>query len=222
MYCAMSCSWQTASCTRLATSGRAIAFGTGVTSADPEGRQPRTQRPHRDQPPPAQPGDARVPMHHLRVRDDVRPADVERPVHVEREHHRGGDQVAQHVPDRDRLDPVADPPRRDHDRQPLGEVAQHLERRRAGPDDDRRAQHDGRHAAVQQDAADLLAGAQVRRGAARAAEVDDALHAGRSGRLGELFRGAPVDVLEPALAERVDQVVHHLDPVTGGLEPVAG
>ena len=62
------------------------------------------------------------------------------------------DEVAQHVADGDRLDPDAHPAGRDHHRQALGQVAQHLERGRAGSDDHGGPQHRGRHAGGQQDA----------------------------------------------------------------------
>ena len=75
-----------------------------------------------------------------------------------------------------------DPPRHDHHRQPLGQVAQHLEAGAAAAEHDGGLQHGGRHAAVEQDAPDLLAAAQVRRELLalrrQPAEVDDAAHAG--------------------------------------------
>ena len=51
---------------------------------------------------------------------------------------------------------------RDHHRQPLGEVAQHLERRRSRAEHDRGPQHRGRHAGAEQDLGHLGARAQVR------------------------------------------------------------
>ena len=93
----------------------------------------------------AQPG---VGPHHVAVREDVRAADLDDPGHlgvVERAH-----EVVEHVADADRLAARAHPAGRDHHRQPLGEVAQDLERRAAGADDHRRPELGDRHAVRRQ------------------------------------------------------------------------
>ncbi|EOY45544.1 putative integral membrane protein [Streptomyces lividans 1326] len=185
---------------------------------DPVAGQPGGQHRHRQDQPSGQLGDAGVALHHLPVGQDVRAADVEGPGHLPR-HGRAAHQGAQHVPHGDRLDAGVDPAGRDHDRQPFGEVAQHLEGRRPGADDDRRAQHGRGHAGGQQDAADLGPRAQVRRqfalrhpGRGQAAQVDDAPHACRGGALGEGARRPPVGRLEVvATTQRVHQVVGHID-----------
>ena len=124
-------------------------------------------------------------------------------------------QVAQDVADRDRLDPGAHPAGGDHHRQPLGEVAQHLEGQRPGPDHGGGAQCRGRDAAGQQDLADLGPGAQVLAEVVvvgQATEVDDALHPGLPGGRGERAGDRLLGALEVrARADRVDQVVGDLD-----------
>lgn len=163
-----------------------------------------------------------VAAHHLLVRDHVRPADVEGPADLGR--HRGAaDEVAQDVTDGDGLAAGADPARGDHDGQPLGEVAQHLEGGRAGSDDDGGAQHGGRDGGGQEDLPDLGAGAQVRGefpdrdpGGGEPAQVDDPPDPCRVGLLGEDPGGGAVPVLEAgAGAEGVDEVVGHVDVAQG-------
>ena len=63
-------------------------------------------------------------------------------------------QVVQHVVDGDRLNLVAHPLRRRHHRQPVGQMADHLERRRPRADDDPRLQDHGLDARLEQDLAD--------------------------------------------------------------------
>ena len=161
-YCAMSCSLQTTSWIRLSTSGRAMLLGTGVTRPtqwlDSDGVSSGRVTIRRGW----QPGDRGVPLHHVAVGEDVRPADVEPAADLGR-HRRAADQVVQHVADGDRLDPGVQPARGDHHRQPVGEVAEHLEGRRAGADDDRGPQYGRRHSGGEQDLADLATGVQVRR-----------------------------------------------------------
>ena len=120
-------------------------------------------------------------------------------------------QVVQHVADRDRLALRVDPARRDHDRQHLGEVAQHLERQRARPDDHRRAEFGGRRRARRQDLADLVpaleVGGQLGPGA-HPAQVHDAFDAGGVRGVAEVRRGAGVGVGEVVAAtHRVHEVV---------------
>ena len=77
------------------------------------------------------------------VGDAVGPADLDDPAPVEVELDRL-DEVVEHVLDRDRLGQGPHPARRDHDRQPVDQRADHLEGGAAGADDDRRAQLEGR------------------------------------------------------------------------------
>ena len=74
-----------------------------------------------------QTGGLRVRGHHLPVGQDVRSADVESAVHFGG-HGRRSHEVAQDVAHRDGLDPGVHPAGGDHDRQSLGEIAEHLER----------------------------------------------------------------------------------------------
>jgi len=74
--------------------------------------------------------------HHLGVGQHLGTADVERAVRAGGDVERA-DQVVQDVADGDRLDSGPHPAWGHHDRQPLGEVTQHLERRAAAADDDR-------------------------------------------------------------------------------------
>jgi hypothetical protein len=127
-------------------------------------------------------------VHQLAVREDVGAADVERAAdgvgHAE-----ARCQVVQHVADGDRLALGGDPVRRDHHRQPVHEVAEDLERRRAAAEDHRRPEHGERHAAAGQLLLDLAARgevlAQARPGFAEPAQVDDAREAGVRGDCGE-------------------------------------
>ncbi len=177
---------------------------------------------HRHDEPSPQSGDGGVAAHHLPVGEDVRPADVEGPVDVGR-HAGGADEVAQYVADADRLGARVHPTGGHHDRQALGEIAQHLERGRARSDDDRGPEHRGRHRPLQEDPPDLGPGAQVggegtlgyaRRG--ESAQVDDPPDPGGVRLLGEDPGGPAVGVLEArAGAEGVHQVVGHVDPAHG-------
>ena len=106
----------------------------GADEAHPVRAQAWRQDRHRDHQPaqPAQPG---VGQHHVPVRQDVGTADLDdaRDLRVvERTA-----QVVQDVPDADGLATCLDPAGRDHHRQSLRELAQHLERRAARTDDDR-------------------------------------------------------------------------------------
>ena len=131
------------------------------------------------------------------------------------------DQVTQHVMDGDRLDAGVHPLGGDHGRQALGEVAEHLERRRSAADDHRGLQRGRRHAAGQQDVADLRAGAQVRRQfpglpGDDAAQIDDALHSrGFRGRGEGLRRGAVAPFERRVRAEGVDEVVGDVHALQG-------
>ena len=120
--------------------------------------------------------------------------------------------------DRDGLRARVDPARRHHQRQPLDEVAQHLERRAARPDHHRGAHVDELGDALAQQLRDLVAGAQVDRGVGagrpEAAQVDDALDAGGARRLAEVDRGGAVALGE--VVARARAAAHRVDQVVGG------
>ena len=199
MRASMSCSRMTQSYCSDSTSGTASRRGIGVTRFTqwPASHGVSTGRAAIGRC--GEPRLHRVAVHHLAVAVDVGTADVERPVHLGR-HLGGAEQVVQHVAHRDRLDAAAHPPRRGHVRQHLGEVPDHLERRRARPDDDARLQHDRRHAGVEQDPADLHAGAEVRRQPAgrgmQPAEVHDPTDAVLARRGGDVARDRELGRLE--------------------------
>ena len=96
-------------------------------------------------------------------------------------------------------------------------MAQHLEAGAAAPEHDRGLQHDGRHAAGEQDPPDLLAAAQVRRQllalGRQPAQVDDPPDAGvRARRRRTCAAAGAVGVLElGARADRVHEVVRDVD-----------
>ena len=168
------------------------------------------------------------PAHHLTVGEDLGASDLDLAGRVgvlagvgERPHD---------VVDRDRLRARVDPARRHHQRQPLDEVAQHLERGAARPDHHRGAHVDELGHALGQQLRDLVARAQVERGVGpgrpEAAQVDDALDAGGARRLAEVDRGRAVALGE--VVARVRAAAHRVDQVVGGAhalerlgEPVA-
>ena len=140
------------------------------------------------------------------------------------------DEVAQHVADRDRLAPGVHPLRRDHHRQHLGEVAQHLEARRARADDHRGAQLDRLDRARGEHLADVVPAAQVVAElgvvVAEPAEVHDATDAGGLGRAPEVLGDRPlarhpVGAVADAVHEehRDVDVGHRLGEVTGDVGP---
>lgn len=149
--------------------------------AHPVARQAGGEHGHRQDQPPRQARHGGVAPHHVEVRQHLGAADVEGAADLAGQGGAAGQQ-AQHVAHGDRLDPGVHPARGDHHRQPLGEVAQHLEAGGARADDDRRAQHDRRHAGGEQDAADLGTGPQVR------GQLP----------LGHLLRRQPAEIHEPA------------------------
>ena len=197
---------------------------------EPVRGQPRAEhrRGHDPQPPPHRP---REPAQHPLVGQRLRPHRVEdaarRRLRV-REPRQPLDQVGES----DRLAARAHPARRDHDRQVVDEVADHLERRRAGADDDASPQLGDGRAARSQPLARLAPRAQVRRRGARGrlepAEVDHAAHARAVGGLAERVRRPPVDGGEaPPRRHRVDEVVGDLGAVQraaerGAVEGVGG
>ena len=94
---------------------------------------------------------------------------------------------------------------RDHDRQARHQVAEHLERGAALPDDHRRAHVDELRHPLAQQLRDLVAGAQVLGGVlarrAEPAEVDHALDAGLARRLAEVHGRLAVAAGEVVVAE---------------------
>ena len=170
----------------------------------------------------AQPGDLSVDLHHVAVFEDVGAADVP----GSRLRHgagSGGDEVVQHVADRDGLDLVVYPLRRGHHRKAVGEVTNHFERRRTGADYHPGLQHDGLDAGGDEDLAHGGARGQVIRQfralRMQAAEVDDAPYPGPAGRSDHVLGGATFlgrEVLGEA--HRVHQVVDDVDVVEGLLQ----
>ena len=152
--------------------------------------------------------------HQLLVGEDLRAADV-----VDRARRLGdlrqAGQVFEHVVERDRLRARAHPARRHHRRQVEDEVADHLERRRAGADDDAGAHLGDGHAAVAQDVAGFAARGEVRRGLAgrlQAAEIDDALHAGARRGIAEVLGGHAIEPREVGPARhRMHEIVGDVD-----------
>ena len=136
------------------------------------------------------------------------------------------DQIAQHVPDRDRLAAGVHPLGRHHHREHLGEVPQHLEARGAGADDDRGAQLDRLDRSGREPDPDLVAApqvvAQLAGVRAEPAEVHDATDPGRLGRGAEVL-GDRILAFDPvrALADAVHEEHRHVDPVHRGRE-IAG
>ena len=168
----------------------------------------------------------RVAVHHLAVAQHIGAADVDGAVHVGR-HPRRAEQVVQHVAHRDRLDAVAHPLRRRHVRQHFGEVAHHLERRRARPDDDAGLQHERRHARCR--AGSRPTSTRERRCGdscdvfgVQAAEVHDAADGWPRPRPPRRSRPLPRSASLEALAgaHRVHEVVEHVD-VPRPLAPTA-
>ena len=128
-----------------------------------------------------EPGLRGVFLHHARVAEDLAAADVEGAVDRAFERRRP-DEVVQHVADGDRLDLVAHPAGGGHQGQRLGQVPDHLERRRTGADHDAGLENDGVHRTVEEDLAHGFAGPHVGGefgvGGVQAAQVDDPVHAG--------------------------------------------
>ena len=185
--------------------------------SDPVTRQGGREERRLDDEAPGEMSHGGVPLHHLLVREDLGAADVEGAVDVGRQL-RAADEVPQHIPDRDWLDPRRQPLRCDHRRETLGEIAQHLEGRRAGAEDHRRFQDDRRHAGREQDLPDLGPRLQVRREVAalgvQAPEVDQPAQLGIAGRGRKRRCGLPIGLGEPMSgAQRVNQVVRDVDAV---------
>ena len=129
--------------------------------AQPQAGEPRGEHGNRHHHPP-QPPPAGVQAHELPVGHAVGAADLHDAALGQR--HTGGlGEVGEHVLDRDRLRQGAHPPGRHHHRQPVHKGPDHLERRAARSDDDRRPQLQCRHPRRRQGAPDLLAAGQVGR-----------------------------------------------------------
>lgn len=166
------------------------------------------------------PADGGVPPHHVLVRDDVGPADVEGAVDVVRQP-RASHEEAEHVADGDRLDARAYPARGHHHGEPLGQIPQHLERGRTRPDDHGGPQRGGGDPRGQEDAAHFGAGPQVRgqrvlgySGRGQPAQVDDPPDSGGARLLAEDPGRASVGLFEtPPGAQRVHQVVRDVHPL---------
>ena len=112
--------------------------------AEPEARQARREQRHRDEPAPETPL-PRVLAHDRAVRHDVRAADLENAAVALRQVEHGRE-TGHQVVERDGLRRRADPGRADHDREPLDERADQLERQAAAADHDAAPQLDDRHA----------------------------------------------------------------------------
>ena len=182
----------------------------------PVGREPRCEHRDRDHQP-TEAAEASVRPHHVAVREDVGPADLDDPSHlrvVER-----ADEVVEHVGDADRLATGPHPAGRDHDRQALGQVAQDLERRATGSDDHRRPELGDGNAMCGELGTGLVAAGEVVGEVCgivtQTPEVDDPRHAGTLGRLGEVAGCLPVAIRESPFtrAHRVRQVVGDVDPL---------
>ena len=169
----------------------------GRHEPEPEARQPGGEERHRDDPA-AEAELPRVLAHQLLVGDLVGAADLEHRAALELDVERC-DEVVEHVLDRDRLRLGAHPARRDHHRQALDELAEHLEGEASRADHDRGPELDRLHARVGENAADFLATREVAREIAAGAEpaqVDDPTHARLARRSREVGGATTVLLLE--------------------------
>ena len=162
---------------------------------DPETGQLRRQNGNGENPARRQLQDLRHDPDDLAIGEDVRPADVQPPIDGPRLV-QAGDQVVQRVPHGDRLRRRRHPARRHHHREPLDEISQNLERRRARPDDHRRAQRRDRHGAPNAERLPLRTGSQVGAQApaalAQSSQVDDPRQTRPLRGRGEAARDRPV------------------------------
>ena len=127
-----------------------------------------------------------------------------------------GDEVVQHVADRDRVHRVGRPRRHGDHQEPVADVPQHLERRRTRTDDHRRAQpHHLGTTVDRQRLGDLGPAGEVLGELTvvgdESAQIDDAADARVAGGDGDVGRGAVVGVTEVRLPDAVDQVVDDVD-----------
>jgi hypothetical protein len=188
------------------------SVGDRCDETDPQRRESRSENWHRDNQA-VEAADAREFLHHSLEADrggtdvvDAGGFSVE-----------GGHEIGEDVPDRDRLDLVEDPFRRDHRRQPLGQVADHLEGCRARADDRSGAELGGRET-LAQDLSDLGPTRQVFRDVLRlgqqSAEVDDVAKVPPRGH--EVFCRPPVAEGEvSSRAHEVDQVIRRINAIDG-------
>ena len=128
----------------------------------------------------------------------------------------GGDEVVEDVGDRDRVDRVRRPRRQRDEQKPIADVAQHLERRRPGADDHRRAQPHHVGAAVDaQRVGDLGAAGQVFGQVVvvgdESSEVHDPPNTGLPRGVRHDGGGTVVGITEVRLADAVHQVIDHID-----------
>jgi hypothetical protein len=156
-------------------------------------------------------------VHHLAVGEHVGSTDLEHPS-IGPALAEDADQVGEHVAHGDRLAAGVDPPGRHHRRQDLDQVAQHLERRAARPDDDGGAQLGARHRARRQHLPNLVAASEVGRQLGRLvvaepAQVDDLVEAGIGRSVSDVGGHLAIALLPVAVpADRVQQVVHGAGP----------
>ena len=167
----------------------------------------------------------RVDRHHLGVRHDVGSTDLEDARHGFGVFD-GGDEVAQHVANRDGLAARVDPFGGDHDRQDLGEVSQHLETRRTRADDDGGTKLDRLDRSRGEHLPDVVAAAEMRAEVgvvvAEPAEIDDARHSGRFGGAPEVLRDGPFSGHPVgALADAVDEEHRDVDAFHRGAQVAA-
>jgi hypothetical protein len=189
---------------------------------DPVRGEPRREDGHRNdqrRPSGCDPGG---PLEDLPVGEDLRAADLEG-LARRRRHSEHADEVGDDVADGHGLTAGPNPAGRHHHREPLGELADHLEARGAVADDDRRPEGRQVERPLAEDVLDLAARAEVRREAvallAETAQVDHPLDAGGVGGLDEVAGRAAVALGElAARLHRVDEVVGGLDALEGGLE----
>ena len=188
---------------------------------EPVGREARGKHRHGDHQAPqaARPG---VALHHLTVGQDIAASDLKDPARCLRDL-QDADEVAKNIRDGDRLGSGVNPARANHDREPLGQGTDHLERKTSGTDDHRRPELRDRDTGGTEGLPRLLSGSQmgrqVRTRISQSAEVDDLLDARPSGCLGEVAGGFLVFPLEIGLRfHAVDQVVRHLHAFQGGPE----
>ena len=118
------------------------------------------------------------------------------------------DQVADHVGRGDWLNRGADPAWTDHEREPLGEIPQHLKRDAAGAEHDRCSKLDNGDFSRCERGADLLATREMLglRVVAQATEVDDASKTRGCGSSPEAFRQLAVTSTKAFGTQRVHEI----------------
>ena len=173
------------------------AVGHGSDEVDPERTQPRGQYRHWNDDAATKAKFLRHHPHQLLVGHHVSPSDLQRPADRLR-HLQAPDQPVQDIADGHRLTLRRHPLGRDHDREPFDQVAEDLERGRAGADDHRRAEGRDWDAGRGKFLFHLPPGtevfAQVGAHLAESAEIDDPRQAGRLGGPGKIPGEFPVAV----------------------------